>query len=226
MMDIDSRGWTGPAPEPAPADRHAAHAAFLAAGGPAAARPQRVAAAACWTGLVLLPFVVLLGADDRSWPPGLPAAGDAFRAMLDAWLVPSIGSKGVEGVVAVLGDPRVPALLLALAGSIAGMASAWQHRAALTRGFQAAGDALQTSRFGGTATLLLLLSTLRPVGGTLLALNALMLWFFARLTAEALTTLVKRIAAGAARRRWDWATLLASLGGLLLALAHVLHGLQ
>jgi len=138
MTDINSRGWTGPAPEPAPADRHAAHAAFLAAGSPAAARPQRVAAAACWTGLVLLPFVVLLGADDRSWPPGLPAAGDAFRAMLDAWLEPSIGSKGVEGVVAVLGDPRVPALLLALAGSIAGMASAWRHRAALTRGFQAA----------------------------------------------------------------------------------------
>lgn len=225
--EIDSRRWTGPEPEPLAADRRAARGAFLLAGGRAAGAPQRAAAAVSWLGLAFLPAVVLAGADDRSWPPGLQPVAAGFAAWLEAWLVPALGADRAKWIVGALGDPRLLAVLVALGGGVAGMVSAWRHRAALAQGFAAAGEDFLTRRFGGAAPLLLVLTSLRPADGPLLALNALALWLVAGLAAGSLTALGERLAAGSARRGdraagWDVATLAASLGGLSLVLAHVL----
>jgi hypothetical protein len=222
--DIDSRRWTGPEPQPPAAERQAARNAFLAAGGTAAGKPQRATSAVSWAGLAVLPLVVLAGADEHSWLPGLHPLAAWFRALL----APALGA---EWAVAAAGDPRLLGALVALGGSIAGIVSAWRHRAALARGFAAAGDGFLTRRFGGAAPLMLVLVSLRPADGPLLALNALALWLIARLAAGSLTALAERLAAGCARRAeraagWDVATLLASLGGLSLVLAHVLGALE
>ena len=131
--EIDSRRWTGPEPEPLAADRRAARGAFLLAGGRAAGAPQRTAAAVSWLGLAFLPAVVLAGADDRSWLPGLQPVAAGFAAWLEAWLVPALGADRAKWIVGALGDPRLLAVLVALGGGVAGMVSAWRHRAALAQ---------------------------------------------------------------------------------------------
>lgn len=230
---IKSRRWTGPEPAPPPLDRRAARAAFLDAGGRDAGTPQRAASAVSWTGLALLPLVVLVGADERAALLGLEPAAAWLRAGMEAGLSPHLGMKGAEGMVALLGDPRLLAVLLALAGALAGIVSAWRHGAALGRAFAAAeagmpGAVFTTRRVGATAPFLLLFAALQPPGGRLLLLNALALWLIARLVAGALTAAAERRAAGlgarsAAPSAWDLATMVASIGALLLLLAHILR---
>jgi len=229
---VDSRRWTGPEPAPPALDRRASRAAFEAAGGPGARAPQRAASAVSWIGLAVLPFVVLAGADGRARLLGLEPLAARLRGGLEGWLSPILGVKDTEGMVALLGDPRLLAGLLALLGGLAGIASAWRHRAALARGFGAAeagvpGAVFTTRRYGEAAPFLLLFVGTRPAGGDLLALNALALWFVARLAAGGLTALAERRAAGlggraAAPSGWDAATMAASLGALLLLLGFVL----
>ncbi|MCR0985072.1 hypothetical protein [Roseomonas populi] len=229
---IDSRRWTGPEPAAPPLDRRGARAAFLAAGGPGAAAPQRAASAASWAGLALLPFVVLAGAEPGASLLGLEPTAARLRGGLEALLSPSLGLKGAGGMVSLLGDPRLLAALLALGGSAVGIASAWRHRAALARGFAAAeagvpGVAFRTHRYWEAAPFVLLLVAWRPLGGDLLLLNALALWLLARLAAGTLTALAERRAAGLGARSpassgWDLASLVLSLGALLLLLAYLL----
>ena len=213
-------------------DQRASRAAFMAAGGPGATAPQCAASAVSWIGLGLLPLVVLAGADGRAWLLGLEPLAGRLRGGLEAWLFSALGTKDVEGMAALLSDPRLLAALLALLGGLAGIASAWRHRAALARGFAAAeagvpGATFATRRYGEAAPFLLIFMGMRPVGGDMLVPNALVLCLVAHLAAGGLTAMAERRAAGlgwhaAAPSSWDAATMAASLGALLLLLGHVL----
>jgi hypothetical protein len=229
----DSRRWTGPEPSPPTLDRRAARAAFQAAGGRGAAAPQRAASAVSWAGLALLPLVVLAGADARAELFGLEPLAAWLREVLEARLSPALGPRDADGMVALLGDPRLLATLLALAGAFAGILSAWRNRAALARGFAAAeagvpGAVFAPRRHREAAPFILLFVGWRPLEGGLLWLNALALWLVARFAAGTLTALAERRAAGLGARSalssgWDLAMSAASLSALLLLLGHVLR---
>jgi len=236
-----SRRWTGPEAEP-PLDHRVARAAFLAAGGTGAAAPQRAAARVSWIGLPLMTAAALLGAGDRALPLALSPPAARLREAVEAALRPGLGLKGAEGMAALLGDTRILAVLLALAGALAGIAAARRHRAALRRGFDAAEagtprDAAEDdtprpvfrTRHAGLLLPLLMLPALHPpaAGGTRYLLEALLLWLFSRLAAAGLCAVAERRAAGlgagaAAPSGWAAAELLLSLGALLLILFHLL----
>jgi len=230
---VDSRRWTGPEPAPVPLDRRAARAAFRAAGGPGTVAPQRAAALVSWLGLVLMLAVILVGADGRARLLGLEPLAARVRAGLEGWLTAFAGPKDAEGLLGLAGDPRPLAAVLAIAGTLAGLASAWRHRAALARGFAAAeagtpGAVFTTLQHWGAAPLLFVLISTKPPDGPLFAANALALWLVARFAAAGLVAVAERRAAGlgargAAPSRWDVATIVVSLGGMLLLLAHALH---
>ncbi|WP_458095000.1 hypothetical protein [Roseomonas sp. WA12] len=230
---VDSRGWTGPEPAPAQADRRLARAAFLAAGGPGAAAPQRAASAVSWAGLGVMAGVILLGADRDSWLPGLGPLAMRVRGGVEGWLAGFAGPKTAEGLVVLMGAPGLLAAMLAILGAVAGILSAWRNRAALTRGFGAAdalapGGAFATLRHWEAAPLFLLLAGVKPAGGFWLVVNAVLLWLIARFAAGQLTAIAERRAAGLAMRGaspsgWDLATILVSLAGMILLLAHALQ---
>ncbi|WP_338662930.1 hypothetical protein VQH23_22635 [Pararoseomonas sp. SCSIO 73927] len=229
---VDSRRWTGPEDGPVPVDRRAAGAAFRAAGGPGAAAPQRAASAVSWAGLALVLPVVMAGAGQGTWLLGLEPVAARLRSGLEAALHPTLGLKGAEGMMALLGDPRLLAALLALAGTLAGIVSAWRHRAALARGFTAAEAGVPGAVFSsyghwGMAPFIVLLVGWRPLESPLLLPNALVLWLLARLAAGSLTAMAERWAAGlgAGSPRpsgWDLANMALSLGALLLLLGRAL----
>ena len=237
MSGVDSRRWTGPAAEPAPPpNRRASRAAFRAAGGEGASAPQRTVALVFWLGLPVMLGVILIGADGRSRLLGLEALAarvrDGFRSALEAALSGVAGSKDAEGLVALAGDPRLAAALLAMVGALAGLASVTRHRAALRRGFAAAeanhpGTVFITFHGGVATPLLLVLVGTKPPGGALFALNAPTLWFVAFLAVAGTIAVVERRAAGlgtrgAARSGWDAATIAVSLGAMIVVLAHAL----
>lgn len=123
---IDSRTWTGRALGPTRAERRAAWQAFRLAAGPAATAPRRAAAIACGIGGVLAALAIAAISPDRL--PWLTARlEETVASVANPGTVPTI----IRWLAAFVG----PALAIGMAGAIAGAASAWHNRDALSRGF-------------------------------------------------------------------------------------------
>lgn len=215
---FDSRAWTGPEPERPTLDRRRARAAFRAAGGSGAVRPQRMASSFLWIGLgSLLAFALLGPMDVDPWPVPTVWRNEVRELFGLGW---STAGPDATGRARVTVGPDILLLITTLLAGWAGILTAWTCRRALARGFRAeeadrVGAVFVTRRVDLLAPGIGFLFLTASEADTISLATLLVLALLSVTTVRAMTAVAERRFAGLGARspvasRWDVAALVAS----------------